>query len=62
LDELTAFLRTRIGKHEMVQAMELRAELPKTAVGKLSKMELVDQEKRKREIDPVVNEPGKTRT
>ena len=28
--------------------MELRAELPKTAVGKLSKKELVDEEERKR--------------
>ena len=49
LDALKAFLADRIGKHEMVQAMELRAELPKTAVGKLSKKELVDEETRKRE-------------
>ena len=48
LDELKVFLKDRIGKHEMVQAMELRAELPKTAVGKLSKKELVDEEERKR--------------
>ncbi|MEQ1683744.1 MAG: long-chain fatty acid--CoA ligase [Burkholderiaceae bacterium] len=48
LDELKAFLKDRIGKHEMVQAMELRAELPKTAVGKLSKKDLVDEEERKR--------------
>jgi long-chain acyl-CoA synthetase len=49
LDELKSFLKDRIGKHEMVQALELRAELPKTAVGKLSKKELVDEEARKRE-------------
>jgi long-chain acyl-CoA synthetase len=49
LDELKTFLKDRIGKHEMVQALELRAELPKTAVGKLSKKELVDEEARKRE-------------
>jgi long-chain acyl-CoA synthetase len=48
LDELKAFLKTRIGKHEMVQEMELRQELPKTAVGKLSKRDLVDEEARKR--------------
>jgi long-chain acyl-CoA synthetase len=48
LGELKAFLNDRIGKHEMVQAMELRAELPKTAVGKLSKRDLVDEEARKR--------------
>jgi long-chain acyl-CoA synthetase len=44
LDELKAFLKDRLGKHEMVQAMEIRAELPKTAVGKLSKKELYDEE------------------
>jgi len=49
LDELKSFLKDRIGKHEMVQALEIRAELPKTAVGKLSKKELVDEEARKRE-------------
>ena len=48
LDELKAFLKDRIGKHEMVQEMELRAELPKTAVGKLSKKDLVDEEARNR--------------
>jgi long-chain acyl-CoA synthetase len=52
LDELKAFLQDRLGKHEMVQAMELRAELPKTAVGKLSKKELVDEEARKRSASP----------
>ena len=50
LDELKHFLKDRIGKHEMVQAMELRAELPKTAVGKLSKKDLVDEEERKRAV------------
>jgi long-chain acyl-CoA synthetase len=48
LDELKEFLKTRIGKHEMVQEMELRLDLPKTAVGKLSKRDLVDEEARKR--------------
>jgi long-chain acyl-CoA synthetase len=48
LDELKAFLKDRIGKHEMVQEMEIRAELPKTPVGKLSKRELIDEEDRKR--------------
>ncbi|MBN8746898.1 Long-chain-fatty-acid--CoA ligase [Xylophilus ampelinus] len=40
LAELKAFLADYLGKHEMVQAMEARSELPKTAVGKLSKKEL----------------------
>jgi long-chain acyl-CoA synthetase len=48
LEELQAFLRERIGKHEMVQALELRAELPKTPVGKLSKRTLIEEEERKR--------------
>lgn len=44
LDELKAFLKDRLGKHEMVQALEIRAELPKTPVGKLSKKELYAEE------------------
>ncbi|MES2102355.1 MAG: AMP-binding protein [Pseudomonadota bacterium] len=48
LDALKAFLKDRIGKHEMVQAMELRAELPKSPVGKLLKKDLVEEEARKR--------------
>ena len=44
LDELKAFLKDRIGKHEMVGAMEIRDTLPKTPVGKLSKKPLVDEE------------------
>ena len=48
LDELKTFLKDRIGKHEMVQAMELRAELPKSPVGKLLKKELVAEEAQRR--------------
>jgi long-chain acyl-CoA synthetase len=48
LDELKTFLRDRIGKHEMVAEMEVRAELPKSPVGKLLKKDLVDEEARKR--------------
>lgn len=48
LQELQAFLKDKLGKHEMVQALEIRAELPKTPVGKLSKKDLVDEEARKR--------------
>ena len=44
LDELKAFLGHRLGKHEMVQALEIRDSLPKTAVGKLPKKDLIDQE------------------
>ncbi len=45
LDQLRAFLADRVGKHEMVAALELRDSLPKTAVGKLSKRELIEQER-----------------
>ena len=48
LDELKTYLRDRLGKHEMVQALEIRAELPKTPVGKLSKKELYAEEAKKR--------------
>jgi long-chain acyl-CoA synthetase len=48
LDEFKLFLKDRLGKHEMVGAIEIRDELPKTAVGKLSKKELVEEEERRR--------------
>ena len=40
LDELKEFLKDRLGKHEMIGALEIRDELPKTAVGKISKKDL----------------------
>jgi long-chain acyl-CoA synthetase len=48
LEQLQEFLKSRLGKHEMVQALELRKELPKTPVGKLSKKELYAEEEQKR--------------
>lgn len=47
LEDLQKFLKDKLGKHEMVQALEMRAELPKTAVGKISKKELYDEEERR---------------
>jgi long-chain acyl-CoA synthetase len=47
LDELRAFLADKLGKHEMPAHLELRDELPKTSVGKLSKKELVAEERQK---------------
>jgi long-chain acyl-CoA synthetase len=44
LDDLKAFLKDRLGKHEMVQHLEIRPELPKTPVGKLSKKDLYAEE------------------
>jgi long-chain acyl-CoA synthetase len=46
-EELTAFLRERLGKAEVPSEVEFRAELPKTMIGKLSKKELVAEEKAK---------------
>ena len=48
LGELQSFLKDSLGKHEMVQALEIRPELPRTAVGKISKKDLDDEEQRKR--------------
>ncbi len=46
LDEMKAFLKDRLGKHEMIGAMEVRDSLPKTPVGKISKKDLRDSEAR----------------
>jgi long-chain acyl-CoA synthetase len=47
LDELRAFLADKLGRHEMPAHLEFRDALPKTAVGKLSKKELVAEERQK---------------
>jgi long-chain acyl-CoA synthetase len=39
-EDMKAFLKERLGKHEMIGAMEIRDELPKTPVGKISKKDL----------------------
>jgi long-chain acyl-CoA synthetase len=39
-EEMKAFLKDRLGKHEMIGALEIRDELPKTPVGKISKKDL----------------------
>jgi long-chain acyl-CoA synthetase len=48
LDEMKAFLKDKLGRHEMIAAMEIRPELPRTLVGKLSKKELYEEEAKKR--------------
>ena len=45
LEELQAFLANKLGRHEMPAALEIRPALPRTAVGKLSKVELRDEER-----------------
>lgn len=49
IDDLRTFLEDKLGKHELPSDVEFRAELPKTLVGKLSKKELVEEEKIKYE-------------
>jgi long-chain acyl-CoA synthetase len=45
-DEMKTFLKDRLGKHEMIGAMEIRDALPKTPVGKISKKDLREYEAR----------------
>jgi long-chain acyl-CoA synthetase len=45
LDELRDFLKDRLGRHEMPSALELRAELPKSPVGKLLANVLAEEER-----------------
>ncbi len=56
-DELVAFLRGHLGKHEMPRQIEFRDSLPKTMVGKLSKKELVEEERAKYEAAMTTNGP-----
>ncbi|MFG1361112.1 long-chain-fatty-acid--CoA ligase [Xanthobacter pseudotagetidis] len=46
-DEILGFLSHQISKVEMPKAIEIRESLPKTLVGKLSKKELVEEERRR---------------
>jgi long-chain acyl-CoA synthetase len=48
LESLCAFLADKLGRHEMPVELEFREALPRTPVGKLSKNELIEEEKRKR--------------
>jgi long-chain acyl-CoA synthetase len=48
LDELKAFLKDRLAKHEMISELELCDELPKTGAGKISKKDLREAEERRR--------------
>jgi long-chain acyl-CoA synthetase len=47
LETLREFLADKIGRHEMPAAIEIRDTLPRTSIGKLSKKELVEEEKQK---------------
>jgi len=47
LEELHAFLADKLGRHEMPRALEFRDALPRTPVGKLSKVALREEERLK---------------
>ena len=49
-DELKEFLKERLSKVEMPRDIEQRETLPKTLVGKLSKKELVEEERTKGDL------------
>jgi long-chain acyl-CoA synthetase len=51
LDALRAFLADRLGRHELPAALEIRDNLPRTAAGKFSKTELIQQERAKQTQD-----------
>jgi long-chain acyl-CoA synthetase len=48
IDELKVFLKDKLGKHEMVSHIEFREALPKTAVGKILKTALYEEESQRR--------------
>jgi len=60
-DELKAFLADKLAKYEMPTEMEIRASLPKTPVGKLSKKELVAEELEKRKAANATGSAGAER-
>ena len=50
LEALKEFLKDRVGRHEMPAHLEIRESLPRTSVGKLSKLELKQEEAERREM------------
>ena len=48
-EEIRSFLADHLNKIEMPREIDIRAELPKTMIGKLSKKELVAEEAQKRQ-------------
>ncbi|MGB3723012.1 MAG: long-chain fatty acid--CoA ligase [Pacificimonas sp.] len=50
--DLLGYLNAKVGKHERAAALEIREELPKTMIGKLSRKELVEEEAAKARSQP----------
>ncbi len=70
-EELSAFLKTRLSPIELPKVIEFRDELPKTAVGKIYKKALIDEEAAKTQLaavetshnpDPSKPDPSKEKT
>jgi long-chain acyl-CoA synthetase len=57
LEDLRAFLADKLGRHELPNALEIRAALPRTNVGKLSKRELIEEEQARAAAAPAVAAP-----
>lgn len=58
LDELRAFLAGKVGRHEMPAALEFRDSLPRTPVGKLSRLDLRNEERaRQNQSSPAGERP-----
>lgn len=57
-EEILAFLAEHLNKIEVPRAVEIRDSLPKTMVGKLSKKELVAEERAKAEAQAAACAPG----
>jgi long-chain acyl-CoA synthetase len=49
LEGLRDFLKDKLGKHELPAALELRDSLPRTAVGKLSRLDLRAEERARKQ-------------
>ena len=58
LEAVKEFLVEKVGKHEMPASIEIRDALPMTSVGKLSKKELVEEERRKYQERKQQNSPA----
>jgi long-chain acyl-CoA synthetase len=55
LEDLKVFLADRVGRHEMPAALEVRADLPKSPVGKLLANVLADEERARAAIPPAAS-------
>jgi long-chain acyl-CoA synthetase len=49
IDELRSFLAGKVGRHELPAALEFRDSLPRTPVGKLSRLELRNEERQRQQ-------------